>query len=119
MNEVVAGVLRLFVRIVVVAMGLVLFLSLLAAAMVLALVWLLRALWARLTGRPLATPWSAWMTRVDPRTGFRTVYRSAGRWSAASAPGAEADDSAPQRRGGVLPGAADVTDVQAREVREP
>ena len=116
MNEVVGGVLRLVVRIVAVAMGLVLFLSLLAAAMVLALVWLLRAFWARL----LATPWSAWMTRVDPRTGFRTVYRSAGRWSApASASGGEVDEPPTPRRGGVLPGAAEVTDVQAREVREP
>ena len=119
MNEVVGGVLRLVVRVVAVAMGLVLFLSLLAAAMVLALVWLLRAFWARLTGRPLATPWSAWMTRVDPRTGFRTVYRSAGRWSAAPAPGGAADEPPAPRRGGVLPGAAEVTDVQAREVREP
>ena len=120
MNEVVGGVLRLVVRVVAVAMGLVLFLSLLAAAMLLALVWLLRAFWARLTGRPLATPWSAWMTRVDPRTGFRTVYRSAGRWSApASASGGEVDEPPTPRRGGVLPGAAEVTDVQAREVREP
>ncbi|HRL99479.1 MAG TPA: hypothetical protein PLE22_08550 [Acidovorax sp.] len=121
MNEVVAGVLRWVLRIVLVAMGLVMFLSLLAAALVLALVWSLRALWARITGRPLATPWSAWMTRVDPRTGFRTVYRSADRWSAAPGPrgnGGAADEPAPSRRGGVLPGTAEVTDVQAREVRE-
>ena len=104
MNEVVAGALRLVLRIVVAAMGLVLFLSLLAAALVLALAWLLRALWARLTGRPVAP----WVMRVDPRSGFR----SASRWSAPR-------DADPSRRGGVLPGTAEVTDVQAREVREP
>lgn len=108
MNEVVAGALRLVLRIVVVAMGLVLFLSLLAAALVLALAWLLRALWARLTGRPV-TPW---VMRVDPRSGFRSAYQ----WSARR--GAD-DQPAEPRRGGVLPGAADVTDVQPREVREP
>jgi len=105
LNEVVAGALRLVLRIVVVAMGLVLFLSLLAAALVLALAWLLRALWARLTGRPV-TPW---VMRMDPRSGFRAAYR----WSEPR----DADASA--RRGGELPGAADVTDVQPREVREP
>ncbi len=109
MNEVVAGALRLVLRIVVVAMGLVLFLSLLAAALVLALAWLLRALWARLTGRPV-TPW---VMRVDPRTGFRAAYQ----WSAPRGEGA--GEPAESRRGGVLPGAAEVTDVQAREVREP
>ena len=53
MNEFVAGVLRLVLRVVVVAMGVVLFLSLVAAVMVLALVWALRAGWARLTGKPV------------------------------------------------------------------
>jgi hypothetical protein len=43
LNEFVAGVLRLVLRVVVVAMGVVLFLSLVAAVMVLALVWALRA----------------------------------------------------------------------------
>ena len=56
-------------------MGVLFFLSLLAAAAVLALVWGLRALWARLTGRPV-TPW---VMRMDPRTGWSTVYRSTAR----------------------------------------
>lgn len=110
--------LRLVLRVVVVAMGLVLFLSLLAAVMVLALVWTLRAGWARLTGQPV-TPW---VMRMDPRTGFSTVFRSSERWSArrpgAPAPAdAAADDAAASRRCGVLPGAAEVTDVEARDVR--
>jgi hypothetical protein len=117
LNEFVAGVLRWVLRLVVFAMGVVLFLSIVAAVMVLALVWALRAGWARLTGKPV-TPW---VVRMDPRTGFSTVFRSTERWSAArqSAP---APDGAPEepagpRRGGVLPGAAEVTDVVPREVR--
>lgn len=98
-------------------MGLLLFLSLLAAVAVLALVWSARAVWARLTGRPV-TPW---VMRMDPRTGFGTVFRSADRSAAgrsAPMPAADAAEAAaPSRRGGVLPGAADVSDVEAREVR--
>ena len=118
LNEIVAGLLRFVLRVVVVAMGVVLFLSLLAAVMALALVWTLRAGWARLTGRPV-TPW---VMRMDPRSGFSTVFRSSERWSASrrsasSAADAAADDAAASRRGGVLPGAAEVTDVEARDVR--
>lgn len=116
MNEFVAGVARLLLRVVVIAMGLVLFASLLVAAVLLTLVWALRAGWARLMGRPV-TPW---VMRVDPRTGFSTVFRSTERWSSArrgEAPVDAAGDASASRRGGVLPGAAQVTDVEAREVR--
>lgn len=119
LNEFVAGFLRLALRVVVIAMGLVLFLSLLVAVMVLGLVWSVRAGWARLTGRPV-TPW---VMRMDPRTGFSTAFRSSARWSTASQRGAPAagdaagDEAAASRRGGVLPGAAEVTDVEARDVR--
>ena len=78
MNDFVAGVVSLLLRVIVIAMGLVLFASLLVAAMLLALVWALRAGWARLTGRPV-TPW---VMGVDPRTGFSTVFRTTERWSA-------------------------------------
>ena len=104
MNEFVAGVLRLVLRVVVVAMGVVLFLSLVAAVMVLALVWALRAGWARLTGKPV-TPW---VMRMDPRTGFNTVYRSTARWTAHTAE--QARQRASRSR--------DVTDVQPREIRQ-
>ena len=112
MNDFFADVLRLLLRLVLVAVGFVFFLSLLAAALVLALVWGLRAVWARLTGRPI-TPWT---TRIDPRAGWSTVYRSSARWTsprAGAAPEADATDS---RRGGVLPGAGEVTDVQPRDL---
>ena len=72
MSDFFTDVLRLLLRLVLVAVGVVFFLSLLAAALVLALVWGLRALWARLTGRPV-TPWA---TRIDPRAGWSSVYRS-------------------------------------------
>ena len=118
MNEIVAGLLRLVLRVVVLAMGVVVFLSLLAAVLVLALVWGLRAAWARITGKPV-TPW---VMRMDPRTGFSTVFRSTERWSsgrrgAASAAPDASEETAASRRGGILPGAAEVTDVEAREVR--
>lgn len=117
MNDFVAGVLRLIVRLVVLAMGVVVFLSLLAAVLVLALAWGARAGWARLTGRPV-TPW---VMRMDPRRGFGAAFRTSQRWSAtAQAPRDAAGptaDAAASRRHGILPGAAEVTDVQAREVR--
>jgi len=117
LNDFVAGAVRLLLRAVVIAMGLVLFASLLVAALVLALVWVLRAGWARLTGRPV-TPW---VMRMDPRTGFSTVFRSTERWSSsrrgAAAPADAGEEAAASRRGGILPGAAQVTDVEAREVR--
>ena len=117
MNDFVATLTRWLLRAVVLAMGLVLFLSLLAAALVLGLAWALRATWAKLTGRPM-TPW---VMRVDPRTGFSAAMRSTGRWGAARPAGADvaAPDEAPgpSRRGGVLPGSVEVTDVEPRELR--
>ena len=112
MNDFFADVLRLLLRLVLVAVGFVFFLSLLAAALVLALVWGLRALWARLTGRPVMP----WTLRVDPRTGWSTVYRSTERWSAAR-PAPAADT--PSRRAGLLPGADEVVDVEPRAPRAP
>jgi hypothetical protein len=110
LNDFLAGLTRWLIRAVVVVAGLVIFLSLLAAVLVLALVWGLRALWARLTGRPVMP----WTMRVDPRTGWSTVYRSTERWSAAR-PAPAADT--PSRRAGVLPGADEVVDVEPRAPR--
>ena len=103
MNDVVTGVIRWVLRLVVLAMGVLFFLSLLAAAAVLAVVWGLRALWARLTGRPV-TPW---VMRMDPRTGWSTVYRSTARWTAQRPEQPRRDDR----------DVTDVTDVVPREIR--
>lgn len=101
MNDIVAGVIRWTLRLVVVAAGVVFFLSLLAAAAVLALVWGVRALWARLTGRPVMP----WAMRMSPRQGWSTVHRSTARWTAPRPAARAGQDS------------ADVTDVVAREIR--
>ena len=97
------GVIWWGLRLVVLAMGVLFFLSLLAAAAVLAVVWGLRALWARLTGRPV-TPW---VMRMDPRTGWSTVYRSTARWTAQRPEQPRRDDR----------DVTDVTDVVPREIR--
>jgi len=120
LNDFVAGIARLLMWLIAAAVGLVLFASLLLATLVLAAAWGLRAGWARLTGRPV----NPWVMRMDPRTGFGTVFRSA-RWSAdaqsaRSAPVTPDDAGAtasPSRRGGVLPGVQEVTDVEPRQVR--
>ncbi len=124
MNDVVAGLIRLLVRVALVAAGLVMFLSLLLAALVLALSWGLRAVWARVTGRPVMP----WVMRMDPRSGWSAVYRNGqARWggAAASCAGAAADGPRPGARTSsvrthVLPGADEVvTDVQPRAPGAP
>ena len=123
MNDVVGGLIRLLVRLALLAAGLVMFLSLLLAALVLALSWGLRAVWARVTGRPV-TPW---VMRMDPRSGWSAVYRSSqARWGGAAPQGraGPAAESGPGARSSsvrthVLPGADGVTDVQPRAPRAP
>ena len=123
MNDVVAGLVRLLVRVALVAAGLVVFLSLLLAALVLALSWGLRAAWARVTGRPV-TPW---VMHLDPRSGWSAVYRNGqarwgggaaqGRADAAAEPGSGTRSSSVRTH--VLPGADGVTDVPPRAPRAP
>lgn len=96
--------------------GLVFFLSLLAVACALALLWGLRALWAKLTGRPVL-PW-AMRGPMNPFAGWQTVYRSGSEWMAQSSAAAATDERGHKPRRGMLPGAGQVTDVQPREVHE-
>jgi hypothetical protein len=103
------------VRLILFLLGLFIALSLTAAVLLLAAVWGLRYLWARLTGQPVAP----WVVRFDPRSGFDR-FRSAGRPQAPSAADVvaarargEAADS-PVRLGG---DAGDVTDVSAKPSR--
>ena len=113
MNDVFAGLIRFVVRALLVAVGLVFFLSLLVAALVLALVWGLRALWAQITGRPIAP----WTVRIDPRAGWSSVYRSGARWRRTGGAPSNAPEERPQTPAHLrpLPGADEVTDVQPRE----
>lgn len=75
--------LSLVVRVGLLLAGLVFFASLLAAGMVLLSVWLLRALWAKITGKPVL-PWVFQMNRRPPwqkagqGTGFSTAQTHAG-----------------------------------------
>ena len=115
MNDFAAGLARWIVKAVLFVAGVVLFLSLLAAALLLALVWGVRALWARLGGRPVVP----WTMRFDPRQSWSTVYRSQSHKTRTSASSAEAHSPAKSgRRMHVLPGADEVVDVQPRAPRQ-
>ncbi|MDD2545486.1 MAG: hypothetical protein PHI55_04290 [Burkholderiaceae bacterium] len=113
MKDVLTGLVRVLLKTVLMLAGLLVFVSLLAATLLLLGLWGLRALWARLTGRPV-TPW---VLRVDPRQAFRAA-RQGGAAGGASAP--DVDGAAPgllARRGPSVPGAFEVTDVEPRDVR--
>ena len=114
MNDFLTLAVRWSLRIFLLLAATVFFLSLLAVASLLALVWGARALWARLTGRPVAP----WVMGVNPRAAWSSVYRSRAAWPAASDGAAQAEDDAPRHRGGILRGNVEVVDVQPREVRE-
>jgi len=100
-------VFNLLLRLVLLFAGLLFAASLLFVAVLFMLLWALRALWARLTGQPVAP----FIMRMDPRTGFGQVFR--GR------PGAPRADGPPQRPGPSgrerLP---DIEDVEAKPPRE-
>ena len=105
--------LRWSLRIFLLVAATAFFLCLLAAASLLALVWGARALWAKLTGRPVAP----WVMGVNPGAAWSSVYRSRAAWPASGA-AAQAEEEAPRHRGGILRSNAEVVDVQPREVRE-
>lgn len=118
MNDFVNTLARWAVRIFLLLAGAVFFVSLLAVACLLALVWGARSLWAKLTGRPVV-PWV--MPAMRPGASWG-MYRASGWASTMAGAGAGANDapaeSADNKRSGVLASAArDITDVQAREVR--
>ena len=77
-----------------------------------ALLWGLRALWARVTGRSV-TPWAM---PIDPRTGWTTVVRRSEHWMGSGRSAAPGTDTPAHLR--PLPGAEDITDrvvdVEAR-----
>ena len=84
-------------RVILFAAGLVFAASLLLALVLVAMLWALRAGWARITGKPVAP----WVMRVNPRAGWQQVYR-----------GGQGAKSEPQaRRRDTL---QDVTDVEVK-----
>lgn len=88
-------------RLLLLVAGLVFALSLAVAAVLVLLVWGLRALWAKLTGQRVAPL----VMRIDPRSGFGRVYRHA---ADGSPPPASAPGSTSLR---------DVTDVEPKPPR--
>jgi hypothetical protein len=109
-NDFFSSLTRFVLRLLLVVAGLVFLCSVLVVASALALVWALRAAWARITGRPVS-PWVMPMSQRTAATWASMRQRAGG---FADTP---ASDAPPSKRSGVLPQvAADVTDVQAREV---
>lgn len=119
LNALIVQLMAWTLRLLLVAVGVMVFVVLTTMALFLGLIWAVRALWARLTGQPV-NPWGAWMGRVNPRGGFRAAYQTHQRWSqrgssgGAGAQGAASDP--PDMRSATLPGAKEVVDVQARDI---
>jgi flagellar biosynthesis protein FlhB len=104
MDNWITGVLRLLLWLFLASLALVFVCSLLVVLALMAGVWGLRALWARLTGQAVAP----WVMRVNPGAGWSRVFRAGDRWQpaarAARGPGSGTRDL------------VDVTDVQVKEL---
>lgn len=109
LNNFIHQIFRLVFRAALLLAGLVLVGSLLVVAALLLGLWLVRALWARLTGQPVAP----WVFRVDPRAQWNRFKRASG---------SREQDIGRAARAGSRPGygditdVSDVTDVVAREI---
>lgn len=108
-DRLMGGLFRWLTRIVLSLAALVFFICLLTVATGLLLVWGVRALWARLLGKPV-TPWGF---RVDPRAHWSGFGQPAGR-------GPQSPRGPISQRGpteGI--DVTDVTDVIPREIKNP
>jgi hypothetical protein len=104
MAEVIRSVLGLTLRLGLLLAGLVFFASLMAAAAAVLMLWLMRALWAAVTGRPVQ-PWVFKMSRRPP-------------WQRGGFPGTppKQADNVVDAEVRLRPDEADVTDVQAKRI---
>jgi hypothetical protein len=102
------------IRLIFFMFGLVVAASFTVAVLLLALIWGLRYLWARLTGRPV----QAWVMRFDPREGFDR-FRAAGRSgpTAADVVSARAQGEAVDSPVRLGDGSGGVTDVSVKPDR--
>ncbi|CAN5589125.1 hypothetical protein BH11PSE7_BH11PSE7_15170 [soil metagenome] len=100
MSELISGLARFIIKLILLAAGLVLAASVAVAVVLLLAVWTVRSTWARLTGRPV-TPF---VMRMNPRGGFDRMYRRP------QAPDMQHGDFRQERRE-----IADVTDVEVKE----
>lgn len=106
MTDLLAGLVRFTLRVIFFLFGLVFALSLLVAVLFVAALWGLRALWARLTGKPV-TPW---VMRMSPMAGWRRFNDMAP---------AEPEKSASERATARALGQAGRADVEDAQPREP
>ena len=105
MNSFLGNVLGFVLRVGLWLAGLVFFVSLLAVGTLIFLLWLLRMLWARLTGQPV----QPWTFRVDRQAVWQRFYRAAA-------------DRGRARRDGVIDADvvdADVSDVEPKRIDRP
>jgi hypothetical protein len=100
LNEFLRTVVSLIVRVAMLVAGLIFLASVLAMALILLGVWLLRAIWAKLTGRPV----NPWVFQMDRQAMWNRFYRPPGQ-------GRGAGQTAAQRREH-----ADVIDVEVMDV---
>ena len=100
-TDLIAGLARFVLRLVLLAAGLVFAAALLVALMLLVAFWMLRAAWAKLTGRPVMP----FVMRMNPRSGFEHVFRAG--------QGMQRQPPQPPGRREI----ADVTDVEPKEPR--
>lgn len=102
LNQLVNKVFGFVFRVVLVLAGLIFMASLLAAALLVMVVWLLRAAWARLTGQPV----SPWTFQVNRQAMWERFYRAPGAGGAVKRDESDVID-------------AEVKDVtEVREIRE-
>lgn len=100
LNRMMGTILRTMVRVVVLLAGLVFVASALTVALFVLAVWLVRALWARLTGQPV----QAWTFQVNRRAVWGRFYRAPKHDR--SSPPSTSDD-------------ANVIDVEPKQIKPP
>ncbi|KQP21965.1 hypothetical protein ASF43_24235 [Pseudorhodoferax sp. Leaf267] len=110
MGDVIGGLVRLVLQVVLLLAGLVVAAGIFVAVAVLAVVFGLRVLWARITGKPVI----AFGMGIDPSQSWRRYrdwQQQATRRGPRGAPGADTGARAEPSQ--------DVEDVQIKEVRPP
>jgi hypothetical protein len=105
LNDFLMTLVGFVLRVALFALGLLMFAVLATLALLLGLLWGARALWARLTGKPVAP----WVWRVNPRQGFSAYRSTTTRWAARS--------NEKTLRSATLPGARDVSDADVIDVQ--
>jgi hypothetical protein len=113
-GDFVAGLLRLVLQVALLVAGLAVAAGLVLVACVLALLFGLRLLWARLTGRPVVVRFGG--MGIDPADSWRRYRTWQQRTTRAPAPGAATDSAAPSP---YSPPGALTQDVQDVEVKTP